>query len=195
MYMHTAWLQQGRQIGKAMFSYSTDNVRNNNSYPEGNSSTEVFQKLIDGGYVTDSSIFYVPLVGKIKPVPGQKLKPENVSWDVTCCVESSSSDLVPLVFLTGYKVTYAPGGSAVPLTKPYPQFGVKPRTWTQWWHGDPWPSPAGPGIAVFYKGNNAAYIKMNMSPNANGTIPNFISPDFNAEGKTYRQLTPNGVLP
>jgi len=176
-----------------MFSYATDNVQNHNAYPEGNSSTEVFQKLIDDGYVTDPTIFYVPLPGKVKPVAGQKLKPENVCWDVTCCVDSNASDLLPLVFLTGYKVAYAPGGAAVPIVKPWPQFG-EPRTWLDWWHGAPDDTPA-PGIAVFYKGNNAIFLPLDRPINRDGTIPNFVSPDFKPDGKTYRQLTPDGPLP
>ncbi len=85
-------MQQGRQIGQMMFSYATDNVQNGNAYPDGNSSTEVFQKLLDGGYATDPTLFYVPMPGKVEPVKGQKLKPENVSWDVTSGVSSNSPD-------------------------------------------------------------------------------------------------------
>jgi len=192
---YNAWIQQGRQIGSMMFSYATDNTQGGNAYPEGNSSTEVFQKLIDGNYVTDPGIFYVPLPGKTKALPGQKLKPENVCWDVTCCVDSNSSDLVPLVFLTGYKVTYTPGGSAVPIIKPWPQFREEPRTWLDWWHGVP-DEPPTPGIAIFYKGNNAMYRKLETpQQSSDGIITNFVPPDFKPDGKTYRQLTPDGPLP
>jgi hypothetical protein len=184
-------MQQGRQIGQAMFSYATDNVQNGNAYPDGNSSTEVFQKLIDGGYVTDPTIFYVPLPGKVKAVAGQKLKPENVCWDVTSGVDSNSSDLVPLVFITGYRMTYAPGGSAVPVIKPYPPFWSEPRTWSQWWNDAPAPEPGPSGIAIFYKGNNAVFLKLNLD----GSLPNVVSPEFKPDGKTYRQLTPDGPLP
>lgn len=184
-------MQQGRQIGQAMFSYATDNVQNGNAYPDGNSSTEVFQKLIDGGYVTDPTIFYVPLPGKVKAVAGQKLKPENVCWDVTSGVDSNSSDLVPLVFMTGYRMTYASGGSAVPVIKPYPPFWSEPRTWSQWWNDAPAPEPGPSGIAIFYKGNNAVFLKVNPD----GSLPNVVSPDFKPDGKTYRQLTPDGPFP
>jgi hypothetical protein len=51
------------------------------------------------------------------------------------------------------------------------------------------------GIAVSYKGNNAMFMKLNTTPNSNSTIPNFIPPDFKPDGKTYRQLTPDGPLP
>ena len=188
---HRPEMQIVRQIGQMMFSYSTDNTANNNSYPDGNSSTEVFQKLLDGGYCSDPSIFYIPLSGKTPAKPGQKLKPENVCFDVTSGIASNASDGMPLIFMTGYKVTYAPGGSAVPIIKPYPPYG-EPRTWSQWWPENPPPSP---GIAVLYKGNNAVFRILDPTVNADGSISNFIPPDFDPKGKTYRQLTPDGPLP
>lgn len=93
---HNAWMQQGRQIGQMMFSYSTDNFQNSNAYPDGKSSTEVFQKLLDGNYAADPAIFYVPLPGKVKPIAGQKLKPENVCWDVTSGVDPMLRMCCPL---------------------------------------------------------------------------------------------------
>jgi type II secretory pathway pseudopilin PulG len=194
---HNAWMQTARQIGQIMFAYSTDHDGN---YPDGNSSTEVFQKLLDEKYCADPTIFYIPLPGKIKPVAGQKLKPENVCWDVTSGVASDAPDGVPLIFMTGYKVTYAPGGVAVPIIKPYPQFGNL-RTWSQWWNEG---MPSGtkgrtpPGIAVFYKGNNAVFLILHTPGNSNvliPNIPNFVPLTFDAKGKMYRQLTPDGPLP
>ena len=82
-------MQIARSINLMLFAYSNDN---NQNYPDGKSSTEVFQKLLDGGYATDPAIFYVPLPGKVKPVAGQKLKPENVCFDVPCPVEGSDPD-------------------------------------------------------------------------------------------------------
>ena len=174
-----------------MFAYATDNTVNNNGYPNGNTSTEVFQKLIDGGYVTDPAIFYVPLPGKIRAVAGQKLKPENVCWDVTSGAGSDSPDGLPLIFMTGYKVTYVPGGSAVPIIKSHPPFWT-PRIWSEWWNGD---RNTASGIAVFYTGNNAAFIRLGIGIGPDNTIQNFVSPKFKPDGKTYRQLTPDGVLP
>jgi len=101
--------------------------------------------------------------------------------------------VLPLVFLTGYKVNYAPGGSAVPIIKPYPQFRAEPLTSLHWWYGQP--LLTSPGIAVFYKGNNAMFIDLNTTANPAGSIPHFIPPDFDPKGKTYRQLTPDGPLP
>ncbi len=61
-------MQQVRMIGQAFFTYSTDNTANGNAYPDGKSSTEIFQKLIDAGYISDPTILFVPLPGKIKPI-------------------------------------------------------------------------------------------------------------------------------
>ena len=74
------WLRASHTIALAAFSYANDH---NHKYPDGKSSTEVFQKLIDGKYVDDTTIFYVPMKGKTKPIAGQPLKPENVCWDFT----------------------------------------------------------------------------------------------------------------
>jgi len=187
-------IQIGRQIGMMMFEYATDNDGN---YPDGKSSTEVFQKLLDGGYCTDPTIFYISLSGKTKSLPGQKLKPENVCWDVTSSLNQNSPSGLPLVFMTGYKVNYVPGGTAVPLVKPYPPFWT--RTWLGWLRGEPEPprnvNTLDPGIAAFYIGNLAKFMKFNTTVNSEGSIPNFISPDFKPDGKTYRQLTPDGPLP
>ena len=189
-----------------MFAYATDNIQNGNAYPDGNSSTEVFQKLLDGNYCSDPSVFYLPLAGKTPAVAGQKLKPENVCWDVTSGVDSSASD-VPLVFMTGYKVTYVPGGSAVPLIKPYPRY-YTPSFWD--WLGSlyfaDWYTPR-PGMAVFYKSYNAKFMMLDHIVNSDGTttfplkykpgasIENFVPNDFQPDGHTYRQLTPDGPLP
>jgi hypothetical protein len=188
---HNAAMQQARMVGQLMFSYAIDNTDHNNAYPDGNSSTEVFQKLIDGGYCSDPSIFYIPLPGKTPAAPGQKLKPENVCFDVTSLGGANPPDAIPLLFMTGYKVTYAPRASAVPIIKPYPKYWT--RTWSQWWQGIPEPNPASPGMAIFYKGNNAVFIVLDTD--AGGIIKNFISPDYKPDGHTYRQLTPDGVLP
>jgi hypothetical protein len=185
---HNVAMQQARQIGQAFFTYAMDK---NGTYPDGKSSTEIFQKLMDDGYIEDPAILYVPLQGKVKGIVGQKLKPENVCFDVTGGVDSSSSDLVPIIFMTGYKVTYAPGGEAVPVIKPYPPYWNQPRTWWQWWNGNPEPDHGASGIAVFYKGNNAMYWRVA----ADYTVPKIVSPDFKPDGHTYRQLTPDGVLP
>ncbi len=174
-----------------MYSYANDNSQN---YPDGKSSTEVFQQLLDGGYVTDPAIFYIPAAGKIKAEPGQKkLRPENVCWDVTGGLASTDPGELPVLFLTGYRVNYTPGGAAVPIRGA----GVMaPRTWSQWWNNEPIPSDIyQDGSPVFYVNNSAAFKLRMTAPDGTHSIPNFISPDYKPDGKSYRQLTPDGVLP
>jgi type II secretory pathway pseudopilin PulG len=157
----SASMQSSRAIALAMYTYALDH---NGAYPDGASSTEVFQKLIDGKYVSDPSLFYFQMEGKTKAT-SNKLAPENVCYDVTSGVTSNSSDLVPVVFTTGYILNYAPGASAVP------DLGVK--------------SPFH-GMSVAYKSNAARFCK--AIPD--GTVPGIISSRFAADIITYRQLKP-----
>jgi hypothetical protein len=187
-------MQMARQIALAMFQYSVDH---DGKYPDGKSSTEVFQKLIDGNYVSDPAVFYVPLAGKAKPEASSKiLKPENVSWDVTGNLDGSTPDQIPVVFLTCFRVSYVPGGSAISLVKPYPRFGMEnlhPGFWDLiagrdiQWFGDA-------GIAVAYKSNSARFTRAQFSQDGTAVIPTFVSPDFKPNGTIYRQLTPEGSL-
>ncbi|MEI9999859.1 MAG: hypothetical protein WDO13_12225 [Verrucomicrobiota bacterium] len=52
------------------------------------------------------------------------------------------------------------------------------------------PAPADPGLAVFYKGNNARWMKAD----GEGAVPNFVPATFDPKGRTFHQLTPGGVL-
>jgi len=182
--------EQAREIGQALIAYSNDH---NNNYPYGNSSTEVFQKLLDKGYVKDPSIFYIALPGKIEPSPGQRLKPENVSFDVTLGMKWWHIPRgLPLVFSTGYHVTYAPGASAVPISQPSPTYSYTPP-WLdrlRYWQ---WPSEdmSARGIAVFSTDRMSRFMPFDAPTNPDGSISNFISPDFRPDGKVYRQLTPD----
>lgn len=170
---------QSRTIGTELWQYAQDHA---GKYPEGKSSTEIFQKLLDEKYVSDPTLFYYPLPGKVKPETST-LQPDNVSWDVTCCVDSTSPDNLPVVFLTGCKITYQAGAKAVLLQQPIP------RSWSDWWHNTPQPIHF---VAVCSKSMSATSLR---NPDADGSFPNFIPADFDAKGKTYRQLTPDGELP
>ena len=192
--MGSTQVQRAHAIGMALYSYANDNDQ---MYPDGSSSTEAFQKLLDGNYVTDPTVFYIPMPGKVAPKPGQKLKPENVSWDLTAPVSSSPGSQLPLLFMTGYKINYVPGGSATPLHG-IPQYGhtLQQPAWENWLGLSPKidyePSP---GIAVFYVNNSAWFhSSANDVPYPDGSLTNFVPPDFKPDGKTYRQLTPEGVL-
>jgi hypothetical protein len=121
-------MQTAHQLGLTFYSYAMDN---NGQYPDGKSSTEIFQKLMEGGYITDPTLFYLPMEGKVQPIPGQRLKPENVSWDVTGGADQSSPDGLPMVFIIRYNVSYASGGGATSRVRPYPRFGwVNPNQTT-----------------------------------------------------------------
>ena len=165
-------VRETHAIGLAMWSYANDN---GGKYPTGKSSTEVFQKLVDGEYVTDPRIFYAEtlrLPGK-RPATSKKLKPENVCWDVTIPVDTKKTDpSLPLLFTTGFKMIYAPGGSAVP----YPAKSPATRD----------------GIALFFVNNSAAFI---TSRGPDEIVPLVISTSFKANGETYVQLSPDGPVP
>lgn len=181
-----------REIVLAMNAYARDHQ---GAYPAGKSSTEIFQQLLDGQYVRDPSLFYIPCDGKTPPLPGRALQPANVSWDVTSGLDAASSDLLPLVFSTGFKVAYVPGGAAVALAKARPHFDVGSLTPLQWWNGDVLISPYPDGIAVMYKSNSFMSINLAVTKaDPGGVIPHIVPPDFQPDGKTYRQLTPDGAL-
>jgi len=156
-----ASMQSARAIDLMMFSYASDH---NGNYPDGATSTEVFQKLLDGGYASDPSIFYFPMPGKVRPT-SHHLTADNVCYDVTSGIDSTSSDFVPVVFSVGYNISYAVGAS--PTLDP----DVK--------------SPF-PGMTGAYKNNSARFIP--RLPD--GTIPHFIPLGFDPGTKTYKQLKP-----
>jgi hypothetical protein len=177
MARQSAAMQQSRQIELCLYQYSIDH---GGHYPEGKTSTEVFQQLIDQKYVTDPAIFYngyFNIPGKLKP-QGDHLVAENVCFDVTCCIDPSSPDTLPVVFLTGFKVVYQAGAKAIPAGQP------EERTWSQWWNGTS--DHQSNGIAVATKDNSARWLRADED----GSIPNLIPADFDPKGKTYRQLTP-----
>jgi len=173
---HNLMLQQARQIGQTLWSYAQDHK---GKYPPGNSSTEVFQQLIDQNYVTDPTIFYFKMTGKTKPTSHQ-LKPENVSFDVTDDVLPDDSDSLPVVFSTGYKIGYKIDNLHRVMAYPLANADLA-------------------GIAVFLKGNNAMFLHANsdgipLSYGISLSSPN-VEPSFDSKGRTYRQLTPDGPLP
>ena len=187
----SAMVQEVHALGLAMFSYANDH---NGAYPDGGSSTEVFQKLVDGGYVMDPAYFFIRMPGKTRPVAGQKLKPENVCLDVTGGADLKDSDELPILITTGYRLAYVPGGAAVPILPRGPEFespGAWPFSWLTWPHG-----PMN-GLAVYFKGNRAMWVTAQGTTVMQGqrySLPHVIPVDFDAKGKTYRQLTPEGVL-
>jgi hypothetical protein len=121
--------------------------------------------LLDQNYASDPECFYFPMKGKIKPT-SNKLKPENVCYDVTNGIQADDSDFLPIVFATGFKIDYIPGGKAHPLANANPD-----------------------GVPVSFKSNSAAWVRST----SNGIT--LIDPAFDPKGRTYQQLTPDGPLP
>jgi GYF domain 2 len=146
-------------IADVLSHYAADH---GGAYPDGQTSTEVFQKLLDGKYIFDPTVFYFPMTGKTKPA-GAKLTADNVCFDVTAGATSKSSKLLPIVFTTGYDVTYAADTSAQSAG-----------------HDD------SKGMAVTYlNGSSAFQVK-----GEGGSAPHFIDARFDSAGETYRQLKP-----
>jgi hypothetical protein len=168
---HSLAMQASRSIALMMFQYSIDH---NGHYPEGASSTEIFQKLIGGKYANDPAIFYLQMPGKT-PTTSFHLEPNNVAWDVTSPVANNSPDDLPIVFSTGFRIEYKPGGRAFPLS---PKSG---------------PDVSKGGIAVTYHSNAARFLRNDQQPD--GTVFNLIPKDANLGTETYHQLTPTGPLP
>jgi hypothetical protein len=154
---HTAFA-----IGLALYSYANDH---DGRYPQGKSSTEIFQQLVDQGYVSDPAIFYFPMTGKSKAT-SKTLESINVCWDATDAVQGDDSDALPLIFSTGFKIDYIPGGEAHLLS-----------------NGDP------NGIAVSYKNHSSRFYLVKAGNTS------LIDPTFDPKGRTYRQKTPDGPLP
>jgi len=176
-------VQAVRSLALALYSYGLDH---GGKYPEGKNSTEIFQKLIDEGYIYDGELLYLPMPGKAGALAGTlkantaRLRPENVCWDITYCGDSGSADHLPLVFLTGYKVIYQPGARALSLHEPSSQ-----NRWALWWSGKK------PSLPVGWM-ENGSCCGRSIDASPDGTIPNFIPADFDLKGKTYRQITPDG---
>jgi len=171
-------LQHARIISIAMVAYAADHNGNfpdaaeasagqslltlggSGSSPGASTSTEVFQKLIDGKYVSDPALFYIAMPGKVSPV-GNQLTAANVCFDVTAGLTSSSPSGVPLVFTTGFSVSY---GNTMRVTRD----GVSPF----------------PGFIAIYTGKSGRFLKLAQGETA------VIGPLFTLFGSHYRQLKP-----
>jgi hypothetical protein len=195
MARESAAMQCTRIVAMAMFQYANDH---GGKYPDGKSSTEVFQKLMDGNYVTDPRVFFIPLPGKVQGKIGTPLRPENVAYDVTSGVDANSPDGVPVVFLTGFRMQYLAGTPVVSLIRPYPSTVFD---WTYLFSNHGECSTTFDGLPVAYKNNNAYFRSTyaaghtpSFTPDGYGIVPNVIAPDFDSHGQIYRQLTPDGPL-
>jgi hypothetical protein len=158
-----------RAIALAMSAYARDN---GGRYPDGHTSTEVFQKLLDGNYISDPVVFYLDMRGKVK-ADSKELSADNVAYDVTIPVDGSTSGDVPVVFDTGYRIEYKPGGSATPLP------------------GRARPDSCRDGLSVCCHDNNAFVKPITL---IDGTVANFIPATSHLGPGPFTQLTPEGPL-
>jgi hypothetical protein len=154
-----AGMQAASTIGGALHAYAKDH---GGKYPEGKSSTEVFQKLVDDGYITDASIFYLPMSGKSRAA-GKVLKPENVCWDFTAGTRPDDPSNVAVVFSTGTQVDYARGKKAhVSADAPF----------------------GGKGVAVYFANEVDAFL---LAQNGELSVNDL---SYNPKAEHYVQLTP-----
>jgi len=177
-----------RTIAVAMSEYAEEH---GGRYPEGASSTAVFQKLIDGKYVADPATFYLLMPGKTQPT-SPHLTPQNVCYDVTAGVDTNAPDNLPVVFVTGFRVEYRPEGRAISLVRPFPAYGYSAQTWMKYLTGGDL-EPVN-GLALAYKSNEARFQQGQLGSDGFGLVPNVLPDDFDPHGKAYRQLTPDGPL-
>ena len=189
-------MQQAHAIGAGLAAYAADH---NGHYPDGKNSTEIFQQLLDEKYVPDPTEFYIPFAGKVAPVAGQKLKPENVSFDFTAGADATDPEDLPLVFSTGYRVAYVPHAAAIPLPQTAPPSGFFmparwPRSGLAAFYKGGYSVFLQPGTEIIHKGDDAVEVGYNSPVKPDGSLANFVPADLQPDGKTYRQLTPDSVL-
>jgi hypothetical protein len=164
-----AYMQQARQVGQVCFAFSTDNTANGNSYPAGLTATAIASSLLTAGYATDPNLFGIPgQSGFTKAISttttttfdsgGKSVSFCFTTLGGTTGVSTNASDLIPLVFFNNGPAT-SPCGTTLTAV---PGIGLGATV-----------TSAAPfqtdGIAIFYKGNNATYVK--ATPVNSGTIP------------------------
>jgi prepilin-type N-terminal cleavage/methylation domain-containing protein len=175
---HNAAMQYGRQIGQMCFSFATDNSSDGNKYPADTTGLAICQDLLTAGYATDPNVFGISQqTGYTKPVSTgttTTLVNTNVSWSFTCValnkqtatvtgggLTSAASDLTPMIYFNN--------GAGVSIPSPFPALAGTAKT-VALTAACPYGTD---GIAVFYKGNNAVYLKAGTT--TPGTVDNFIS--------------------
>ena len=164
-------MSKSRRITEALQHYAETH---DGHYPAGNSSTEIFQVLLDSHEIAYPELFWAEGVpGKQRP-KSSGLTPENVCFDVTVPLEAGSSSDLPLVFLTGYRVNYVSTGKAIPLPS------SRDHTW----------------MVVGYQNRSACVVwRRSSNPDRpimdpDGSVQNFVPKSFSGIPNYYRQLTP-----
>ncbi|MEM1059056.1 MAG: hypothetical protein AAGK14_07395 [Verrucomicrobiota bacterium] len=177
-------ISDARMLGLKMKQYAFDHE---GRYPTGESSTEVFQHLMDQGYLTPneaSEILYIyGMPGKTRYRGTGPLQPENVCFDVIVSVDLGDNDWLPIVMSTGWKIPEFAEGVAPTVLDP-----AQAKTIDRYNTG--WFEEAVPSLAFAREGGAAEFAKEH-GPKHDGRLEQFFPPgiDF-APGKTYRQLRP-----
>jgi len=159
-------VSNAKNIGIALSSYAADN---NGAYPNEATATEALRKLGEGGYLSSAAI-----LATAPQTPGNfsSLSSSNVSWAMTMGATEQDSDLLPLLFSRGNSVVHPSGevSEAQALT-------LNPS-------GDgPWKAD---GIAVFYKGNQAKFIR-GVDQSGSKVAPGFWEAGFPGSSLTVRE--------
>jgi hypothetical protein len=97
------------QIRLALQDYAN---KHEGAYPDGTTSTEVFQRLIDDRDIVPHWLFF-DLPGKAS-ANSNRLTAKNVCFDFTRGVDSRGPKWLPIVIPTGYSIDYRTG-NATPL--------------------------------------------------------------------------------
>jgi prepilin-type N-terminal cleavage/methylation domain-containing protein len=163
-------MQTTHSLYIADFQYSIDNSTYPNCFADGADGGAVANALLNGGYITDPTIFWQG--GKAtKPVAGQgggngkaaSLTAANVSWDFMgytsgSGLSSNDPDQVPLIWSTGNTLAIPPSsGETVTVGSDNP-FGTD-------------------GIPVVYKSGQSKFQKASITT---GTIANFVDTSYTA---------------
>ena len=184
-----ATVQISHQIGVLEFAYSNDY---NAVYPyaSGGLGRNMADVLLNGGYTSTPSLFYVAntpgggvYTGASTPYNLTGAPSGTVSWDFmynvagTTGLTSSSSDATPLVELTGgtpatAMATAFPTGDNLTLNTASTAFGSD-------------------GLAVYYKGNNAKFLKGSVGMGSTATVTGWIDSTFvDPNGGSYGLTSP-----
>jgi len=174
-------MQVTRQVGLAEFSYSNDY---NQTYPFAATSEALASTLLNGGYVTDPSVFYIASTPSSSKPSGltapYTLAKANVNFDFMCGsaagasgLTSTAADGTPLVELTGGTYTMKTTGPITcTLNSTLTAFGTD-------------------GLAVDYKSNSAKFLKAVITGATSATIANFVDTSYNdPSGGSYALVTP-----
>ncbi len=143
-------------------------------FPNGNSSTEVFQKLIDDEDLASRCVFF-DLNGKSLPTTN-KISPNNVCFDFTEGTDPKSPSWVPVLIPTGYLINYKTGQAIKLKTNSI----VQNKIWISY--------------ATKYQNFPTIIYYFHFFPYHWDHVNIMLDKPSDADTSQYRQLTPDGSL-